>query len=52
MVHALEMGISIHASRRAFLSTSHTDSDIDLIIEALITAGDRVAADGLFSNPL
>jgi glutamate-1-semialdehyde-2,1-aminomutase len=48
MVHALERGVSIHASRRAFISAAHTDEDIDLLVDALTIAGEQTAADGLF----
>ena len=48
MVHVLDNGVLVHASRRGFISTAHTDEDMDVIAAALIRAGDETAADGIF----
>ena len=50
MVHVLDHGVMIHASRRGFISTAHTEKDIDLVANALIGASYETAADGFFRD--
>ena len=50
LVHVLDHGVTVHASHRGFLSGAHTDEDVDFIANALISAGEQTAADGLFRN--
>lgn len=47
-VHLLDCGVTVHASQVMYLSTAHTDSEIDSIVDALISASEQTAADGFF----
>ena len=50
LVHVLDHGVMVHASRRGFISTAHTDEDIDFVANALIGASEETATDGLFKS--
>lgn len=47
-VHLLDCGVMVHASRVMYLSAAHTESEIDSIVEAFISASEQTAADGFF----
>ncbi len=49
-VHLLDHGITLHASRTGYLSTAHTNEDVDFIIEAMSEAFEESAADGCFAG--
>ncbi|WCT58035.1 amino acid adenylation domain-containing protein [Paenibacillus kyungheensis] len=48
--HLLEKGIYVWEGRNCFLSTAHTDEDIDKIIHAVIESVEEMQAGGFFSE--
>jgi glutamate-1-semialdehyde aminotransferase len=47
-VHVLDRGVAVHASGVMFVSTAHSEADIDGVAEAFIAASEKTAADGFF----
>ena len=47
-LHALNAGVLVPGTQRAFLSAAHTDEDVDELIEVFLTSFDAVAAEDLY----
>lgn len=49
-LHALNDGVLVPGTQRAFLSAAHTEADVDTMIETFKQALDAVHAEGLFAD--
>ncbi len=48
-LHSLNRGVLVPGTQRAFLSTAHSETEIDTLIEVFQTSLGDVQAEGLFS---
>lgn len=49
-LHALNRGVLVPGTQRAFLCNAHEDADVDRLIEVFTTSLEDVQADGLFAH--